>query len=420
MIKVSPLGDYELIVSEILSRLPAKSLIRFKCVCKTWQYLIQKDPHFIGLHFTRSQTRSCNGTVGATSLLIMVPSLWYWNKGNERCFLSAELLLPSDECGNVGGGGAVQGKIPFTWPKSVYMLNIVNGLFCFVNTDKYSVCVYNPSTRESTLWEGDLGNYNKKGYTNCEWDTFGYDIATKDYKVVSFWSWFGGAKEMDSVCVIFSMRHKSWRFIDAVPPVDPILLHLTNSVYVNGSIYWLRADGQPLIVQLNFVTEKFRVISVPSSVIIGSCGRYKTDLMEMGGRLALLAKVNVNPTKARNKHGDNVIPTSLKMCILHEDQDKTKNSTATSAVDYPWIEESFTLPPTLDWRPERVDVIPIPGTDWFIVKLNDYFSFYYYNWKNKNYSRKFVLDGTESFCNENGRHGSMGFYPFTENLLPLN
>ncbi|XP_026429849.1 F-box/kelch-repeat protein At4g19930-like [Papaver somniferum] len=362
MIKVSPLGDYELIISEILSRLPAKSLMRFKCVCKIWQSLIQKDPHFISLHFTRSQTRSCNGTVGATSLLVRVPSLWYWDKGNERCFLSAELLLPSDD---VREGAAVQGEIPFTWPNDVYMLNIVNGLICFINRDNYSVCVYNPSTRESTLWEGDLGNCKEKGYSNFDWDTFGYDIATEDYKVVSLWSWCGGPKEKDYVCEIFSMRHKSWRRIDAVPPVAPILLHdFTNSVYANGSIYWLPADGEPLIVELSFVTEKFRVISVPNSVIIGSFDWYKTDLMEMGGRLS-----NVNPTKARNKHGDDVIPTSLKMCILYEDQDKTKNSTATSTIDYPWIVESFALPPILDWRPETLDVIPIPGTDWFIIKF---------------------------------------------------
>ncbi|KAI3956746.1 hypothetical protein MKW92_027012, partial [Papaver armeniacum] len=91
MIKVAPLGDHELVVCEILSRLPAKSLMRFKCVCKSWQSLIQRDGHFIDLHFSRSRTRSCNGTVGATSLLFRVPSLWY---RNGRCLLSAELLIP--------------------------------------------------------------------------------------------------------------------------------------------------------------------------------------------------------------------------------------------------------------------------------------------------------------------------------------
>ncbi|KAI3934061.1 hypothetical protein MKW92_018897, partial [Papaver armeniacum] len=104
ILKVAALGDHELIVCEILSRLPAKSLVRFKCVCKNWQSLIQRDQLFIDLHFNRSQTRSCSGTVGATSLLI-------WDRTEQRCLLSAELLLPYESSGG-GGGAAVQREIP--------------------------------------------------------------------------------------------------------------------------------------------------------------------------------------------------------------------------------------------------------------------------------------------------------------------
>ncbi|KAI3994334.1 hypothetical protein MKX01_012591, partial [Papaver californicum] len=51
--KVLQLGE-EAIVCEILSRLPVKALMRFKCVCKTWQPFIRDDRHFIDLHCTRS------------------------------------------------------------------------------------------------------------------------------------------------------------------------------------------------------------------------------------------------------------------------------------------------------------------------------------------------------------------------------
>lgn len=41
------------IICEILSWLPVKSLLRFKCVCKTWFNIIQ-DPEFITIHMVRA------------------------------------------------------------------------------------------------------------------------------------------------------------------------------------------------------------------------------------------------------------------------------------------------------------------------------------------------------------------------------
>lgn len=42
------------IVCDILSRLPVKSLLRFKCVYKRWYSLI-RDPYFVDLHLIRSK-----------------------------------------------------------------------------------------------------------------------------------------------------------------------------------------------------------------------------------------------------------------------------------------------------------------------------------------------------------------------------
>ena len=49
-----PILVHELIV-EILSWLPVKSLLPFRCVCKSWMSLIS-DPHFVKLHLHRSAT----------------------------------------------------------------------------------------------------------------------------------------------------------------------------------------------------------------------------------------------------------------------------------------------------------------------------------------------------------------------------
>jgi len=47
----------EIITEEILPRLPAKSLLRFRCVCRLFKTLIS-SPGFINLHLERSQSLS--------------------------------------------------------------------------------------------------------------------------------------------------------------------------------------------------------------------------------------------------------------------------------------------------------------------------------------------------------------------------
>uniref|UniRef100_M1D9S5 Cyclin-like F-box n=1 Tax=Solanum tuberosum TaxID=4113 RepID=M1D9S5_SOLTU len=42
------------IVFEILTWLPYKSIMRFKCISKAWNTLAQHDPNFIKLHIVRS------------------------------------------------------------------------------------------------------------------------------------------------------------------------------------------------------------------------------------------------------------------------------------------------------------------------------------------------------------------------------
>lgn len=48
----------DLLIDEILARLPVKSLLRFKCVCKNWYNLIE-SPSFIRNHFRNPKNHTC-------------------------------------------------------------------------------------------------------------------------------------------------------------------------------------------------------------------------------------------------------------------------------------------------------------------------------------------------------------------------
>ncbi|KAI3830877.1 hypothetical protein MKW92_050985, partial [Papaver armeniacum] len=422
--------------------------MRFKCVCKRWQALIQKDRHFVDLHFTLSKT--LGSRVGVFSLLIM-PHTY-----RERCLLLAELRILSEN-GSGGGVAIVHTKIPHVDRRHASCLPPVNGLFCFIDIRASCVCLHNLSTRESTPWiksaikqqhenegnmievigeHGDLVVYNVT-YINLSWD-FGYDPTTKEHKVISIWVrersnlQFGNSE--DWLCEVLTVRNNSWRIIDVVPPISPYHLSSAKSVYANGSIFWLHpgSDGfidnvsEPMIVEFNVSAENFRVVSIPNFIIDDIRVPYDSGnaLMEVDGHLVLLAK-KIYCSDDSDIWINNQ-STSMKMGILYNNPEKRDYSCGSSTSyaedinNYYWIEDSFLMPP-FEWKQERLDcVVPIPGTDLFIVRSFDACSFYYYNWKQKSFSNKFTVDGFNSFINENDKYKPFDFrcYAFEENLLP--
>lgn len=119
----------------------------------------------------------------------------------------------------------------------------------------------------------------------------------------------------------------------------------------------------------------------------------------------------------------------MKMCKLNRkhDGDKGKanmmgaSSGSCSSSDYCWMEDSF-LMPQFDWKPEDPNcVLPIPGTDLFIIRSSDARSFYYYNWRQKSYSDKSGFSGFNSFIEEKASYGPFRFQccSFEENIFPV-
>ncbi|GAB4841762.1 hypothetical protein Ancab_022484 [Ancistrocladus abbreviatus] len=180
---------------EILARLPVRSLIRFKCVCKSWFSLINSR-EFATKHLTVHNCALKNDfdylLIRRNNFSVAMPVF---------CLLSYDML-------NISHTFECEALVPRV-PDGLVYLDIVgpcNGIFCLLIGgwgDAQVLLLWNPATREVMPLEVDWSFYNPG---------FGFDPITDDYKVVVTSCKFLGDPPRVHV---YSLRHDSWRNIDA-------------------------------------------------------------------------------------------------------------------------------------------------------------------------------------------------------------
>ncbi|XP_039683334.1 F-box/kelch-repeat protein At5g15710 isoform X2 [Medicago truncatula] len=125
------------VMAEILSRLPVRSLMQIKCVCKSWNTIIS-DPKFIKMHLNRS-ARNPNFSVVSYE----TPSF----DDDDHRFVP----FPA---------GSLLDNPHITFPKDPYYLlhdkdcreviGSCNGLVCLLGTETYTKLMLPPGAEEST------------------------------------------------------------------------------------------------------------------------------------------------------------------------------------------------------------------------------------------------------------------------------
>ncbi|CAN4104088.1 unnamed protein product [Withania somnifera] len=147
------------VVTKILSKLPVKSLLRFKSVEKSWRALIC-SPEFINCHTCSSANNNKDYTDNTVILKISQPEV-----NLQECPVMEESDLDY-HMENSGIAFSIEGS--------------VKGLICLVNTAK-----------ELVLWNPAIRKYEKLPDFRTEWRNanhftygFGYDEINDDYKVV--------------------------------------------------------------------------------------------------------------------------------------------------------------------------------------------------------------------------------------------
>lgn len=171
------------LVLNILANLPVKSVLRFRCVRKSWNSSIT-SPNFISSHLELYSSRR---------LLFM-----------KRDRIPHDRLL----CTVIASDWISEFDIPFTWPQ---LVGSCNGLLCFSAKD--SVYLLNPSIGKfktvSLLSSSSSASFSPVKTGFC------YHSETNDYKIVkiSYRNWSLNMGGTPPQAEIYSMNSGSWKFV---------------------------------------------------------------------------------------------------------------------------------------------------------------------------------------------------------------
>ncbi|KAH6827473.1 hypothetical protein C2S53_005270 [Perilla frutescens var. hirtella] len=242
---------------EILLRLPAESLLRFRAVCKSWRRTID-DPSFIKSHTTNQQSYSC------TQLLIR-DSIFC------RLFSLSLDSLSIDTAAADHIHGQQQRTVDLTRIKNLVRSGVpflrdlpttsCHGLILIYHSNFFKTWViWNPLTQEFIrLRDPDFGTGMPSLGVGI-----GYDYAGDDYKVVRIDEWYGGGKFVYRT-LVYSLKSRSWKAIGDCPR-DSILGRRAAGVYLNGALHWI---SENVIMALDLGTEEYQLVALPPQLGVG-------------------------------------------------------------------------------------------------------------------------------------------------------
>ncbi|EFH53679.1 hypothetical protein ARALYDRAFT_323223 [Arabidopsis lyrata subsp. lyrata] len=230
---------------EILSRVPAKSLVRLRSTSKRWNALV-KDGRFAKKHYANTPKHS--------SLVLMVT--------NFRVYLVSVDYLH----GKVTASAKItsQFNLQDHLSKQIDVCNAYHsdGLLVCITKDN-SLVVWNPCLGQ-TRWIQARNSYNKNDYY-----ALGYDDKSSCYKILRM------HRVVDDITVeteseVYDFASNSWRDIGSTTEWF-IQQHRSRGMYVKGTTYWLALMSEEppfdhFLLSFDFSTERFQSLSLPLDI----------------------------------------------------------------------------------------------------------------------------------------------------------
>ncbi|KAL4335579.1 hypothetical protein GQ457_07G027940 [Hibiscus cannabinus] len=246
------------VITDVLYRLPVKTLVRFKSLSKSCCSLID-DPDFIRAHLNRSVRTGSN-------LNIILKGLHLYSVE----FDTLDVAVPLD--------------CPLSLGACTEAFGSCNGLLAIHMSDK-NVALYNPSTRQFRRLpvseiDPPRGESCRPGYV---FFGFGQDVRTNDYKVVRMAQFNENDDEddeghsFDYEVKVYSLKNDCWRKITKLPFylrfMFQFFYHLLHrrgyGVLAAGVLHWVMPPRMELgifsnkIVGFDLGTEEFTEVPQP-------------------------------------------------------------------------------------------------------------------------------------------------------------
>ncbi|CAN4076291.1 unnamed protein product [Withania somnifera] len=268
------------LIIEILVRLPLKTLLKFRCVSKSWHSLLSNaEFHKTHVDFSMKNPKMTDYTLAAVATVSGLGKICHvYTIHSENSSVTV----------------SKHGCPPKTLYHSAWILGSCNGLIC-LTTDSFELMLLNPCTGKFNVFPDSIIQYEVGDGSYYVRYGFGYDASSKDYKAVKIFSLpqSDEGRHVNMVNV-FSLKSNSW---SAIQGFDSGHINGIVGVFANGALHWAGclchvSGASSEIVTLDLATERCRKIALPS--YDGGGGRW--TLGESRGRL--IACCNYEPNTA--------------------------------------------------------------------------------------------------------------------------
>ncbi|KAE7995653.1 hypothetical protein FH972_000427 [Carpinus fangiana] len=265
------------LVAQILVWLPVVSLLRCKCVSKSWYALITHQS-FVRKHLLHNKNSS------NTLLLLNMFNITTLNFVFSTLSYETFQLSLTQPAHPWGFGNIKKGNIR--------VVGSCNGLVCLHAMSSF-VVIWNPATRETKVVpESNLPRHLPAGYKiiidNIQ---FGFDAKTNDYKIINLLTPFDvdvAAKSFRRGGIIqsevYSLSADSWRKGDNPLCCTGELNIGGLNTYINGMASWSASVGWEGMVLYDSSTKEMTNLPIDGETFLMELVTYMETLVSVNGR----------------------------------------------------------------------------------------------------------------------------------------